>query len=480
MIRQVGKKRGFSKHLKTKIVATIGPASSNEKTLRRMIKNGASIARLNFSHGNHDDHRRVIETLRKISENPSTPIAVLQDLSGPKIRLAKLKEPVTLKKNKLVTLSVNPSLDAELYTDFKELPQLVNANDAILLDDGYIELRAVEVRKDFVKCRVIVPGVARSRKGINLPDAAVSIPVFTAKDREDLAFGLEQGVDMVAMSFVENAGDITPIREMVNRLSPDREVLVIAKIERPPALQNIEKIIDAFDGIMIARGDLGVEVAPEEVPVIQKKLIRMANFENKLVITATQMLESMMSNPRPTRAEASDVSNAILDGTDAVMLSGETAAGKYPVQAVEMMKRIALTTENSTLYPYFIDREKEHFSLIEAIVKNASELAEDLKAKAIMVYTHSGKTALLLSQYRPRCPVLAFTPHRDSVNRMAAYWGVSPHLIEFVASTDEMIHRGETHAKMEGLIKPGDRVVTVAGVTRMKGATNMLRISEIA
>ena len=479
MIRQVGKKRGFSKYLKTKIVATIGPASSNEKTLRRMIKNGVSIARLNFSHGSHDDHRRVIETLRKISENQNTPIAILQDLSGPKIRLAKLKEPVTLKKNKLVTLSVNPSLDAELYTDFKELPQLVNANDTILLDDGYIELRAHEIRKDAVKCRVIVPGIAKSRKGINLPDASVSIPVFTAKDREDLAFGLEQGVDMVAMSFVENAGDITPIREMVNRLSPNREVPVIAKIERPSALQNIEKIIDTFDGIMIARGDLGVEVAPEEVPVIQKKIIRMTNFENKLVITATQMLESMMSNPRPTRAEASDVSNAILDGTDAVMLSGETAAGKYPVQAVEMMKRIALTTENSNLYPYFIDRKKEHFSLTEAIVKNASELAEDLQAKVIMVYTHSGKTALLLSQYRPRCPILAFTPHRDTVNRMAAYWGVSPHYIEFVASTDEMIHRGEEHAKTKGLIKPGDHVVTAAGVTLMKGATNMLRVSVI-
>lgn len=479
MIRQVSKKKDFSKYLKTKIVATIGPASSDEKTLRRMVKSGMSVARLNFSHGNYNDHLRVIKTIRKISEDQSIPIGILQDLSGPKIRLAKFDTPVPLKKNTLITLSVNPSRDAELYTDFKDLPRLVNANDTILLDDGYIELRVVDVKKDAVVCRVKVPGIAKSRKGINLPDVCVSIPVFTAKDREDLEFGLKQKVDMVAMSFVENAENIIPIREMMDRFSPDREVLTIAKIERPVALNNIVKIIDTFDGIMIARGDLGVEVAPEEVPIIQKKLTHMADYENKLVITATQMLESMMSNPRPTRAEASDVSNAILDGTDAVMLSGETAAGKYPVQAVEMMKRIALTTENSRLYPHFIEREKEHFSLTEAIVKNASELAEDLKVKAIMVYTRSGKTALMLSHYRPRCPVLAFTPHRDAVNRMAAYWGVSPHYIDPVESTDEMILRGEEHAKMEGLVKPGDRVVTVAGVTRLKGATNMLRVSEI-
>lgn len=479
MIKQIKKKKGFSNYLKTKIVATIGPASSDEKKLRRMIKHGMSVARLNFSHGTHEGHLENIKTIRKISAELNIPVAILQDLCGPKIRLSKMENPVELKRGKTITLAADHAQKAELYTDYEDLPQLVKPNDTILLDDGYIELKAIKVEPGHITCRVIVPGMAKSRKGINLPDASISIPVFTAKDKEDLVFGLAQGVDMVAVSFVECAENIVPIREMIDSHSPGRDIPVIAKIERPAALKNIEKILEAFDGIMIARGDLGVEIPPEEVPVIQKKLINMANGRNKLVITATQMLESMISNPRPTRAEASDVSNAILDGTDAVMLSGETAAGKYPVESVEMMKRIALTTENSRLYNYAVEREKDFFSHTEAIVKSASEMADDLKAKAVLVFTRSGKTALLLSQYRPRCPILAFTPHEDAVMKMAAYWGVSPHYIEFVEHTDEMILRGEEHAQNEGLVKPGDLVITVAGVTRMKGATNMLRVSVI-
>lgn len=479
MINQIKKKKGFSNYLKTKIVATIGPASSNETTLQRMIKHGMSVARLNFSHGSYDDHLKNIKSIRNLSKTLNIPVAILQDLCGPKIRLSRMDNPVELKKGKTITLAADASLKADLYTDFKELPQLVEPNDTVLIDDGYIELKVLSVDSRSITCRVTVPGLAKSRKGINLPDTSVSIPVFTTKDKEDLAFGLAQGIDMVAVSFVESAENIIPIREMMETYAHERDIPVIAKIERPAALKNIEKILEAFDGIMIARGDLGVEIPPEEVPVIQKKLINMANDRNKLVITATQMLESMISNPRPTRAEASDVSNAILDGTDAVMLSGETAAGKYPVESVEMMKRIALTTENSLLYNYVIEREKDFFSYTEAIVKSASEMADDLKAKAILVFTRSGNTALLLSQYRPRCPILAFTPHEDAVMKMAAYWGVSPHFIEFVEHTDEMILRGEEHVRKEGMVKPGDLVITVAGVTRMKGATNMLRVSVI-
>jgi pyruvate kinase len=479
MINQIKKKKGFSNYLKTKIVATIGPASSNETTLQRMIKHGMSVARLNFSHGSHNDHLKTIKSIRNISKSLNIPVAVLQDLCGPKIRLSKMDNPVELKKGKTITLAVDTSRKADLYTDFKELPQLVKPNDTVLIDDGYIELKTLSVDTQSITCRVTVPGLAKSRKGINLPDSSVSIPVFTAKDKEDLAFGLAQGIDMVAVSFVESAENIIPIKEMMEIYARDRDIPIIAKIERPTALKNIEKILEAFDGIMIARGDLGVEIPPEEVPVIQKKLINMANDRNKLVITATQMLESMISNPRPTRAEASDVSNAILDGTDAVMLSGETAAGKYPVESVEMMKRIALTTENSQLYEYAIERKKDFFSHTEAIVKSASEMADDLKAKAILVFTRSGNTALLLSQYRPRCPILAFTPHEDTVMKMAAYWGVSPNFIEFVEDTDEMILRGEEFAREKGMVKPGDLVITVAGVTLMKGATNMLRVSVI-
>ncbi len=477
MIRPISKKQNFSRFLKAKIVATVGPSSADEATLLRMIKNGMSVARLNFSHGSHEAHLEVIERIRHISKKEGYPVAILQDLCGPKIRLSQMVEPVALKRNQVIKLSVDKSADADLFTDFFELPSVVKKGDAILLDDGYIELIALEVLADHVVCRVKVPGLAKSRKGINLPDMTASIPVFTPKDREDLAFGLEKGVDLVALSFVETRSDIEPIREMIeaSRGNP----MVIAKIERPAALRNIQGIVKAFDGIMVARGDLGVEMAPEEVPVFQKKLIHLANTENKLVITATQMLESMIGNPRPTRAEASDVANALMDGSDAVMLSGETAAGKYPVKAVNMMKRIALTMENSLLYDYTVQRQKEQISHTEAIAESATKIASDLKAKCIMVYTLSGNTALLLSKFRPPCPILAFSPYMESVWKMAAYWGVSPHCIDFTPYTDEMILLGEEHVKGEKLVKSGDLVITIAGVTRMKGATNMLRISKV-
>ncbi|MCP4150299.1 MAG: pyruvate kinase [bacterium] len=477
MIRQVRKKMNFSSFKSTKIVATVGPASSDEKTLMQMIKAGMSVARLNFSHGSYEAHEQLVKTIRKLSEELKTPVAILQDLCGPKIRLSHFEEPVRLKRNKYIKLAVDRAIKADLYTDFAELPRLVKKNETILLDDGYIELKVTAVEEKYIECRVKVPGLAKSRKGINLPDTDVSIPVFTPKDRADLAFGLEQKVDYVAMSFVESANNIVPIREMMTEAS--LSIPVIAKIERPVALKNIDSIIAAFDGIMVARGDLGVEVAPEEVPIIQKKLIHLANFNNKLVITATQMLESMMNNPRPTRAESSDVSNAILDGTDAVMLSGETAAGKYPVKAVNMMKRIALITENSKLYPHSIDWDKNSVSYTEAIVKSAAEIAEDLKAKYIMVFTHSGHTALELSKTRPTCPILAFTPNQRTVRKMAAFWGVSPHLIEYTPDTDEMIQLGNAHIKEDKLVKSGDLVVIVSGVTRNRGATNMLRIQKI-
>jgi len=306
----------------------------------------------------------------------------------------------------------------------------------------------------------------------------VSIPVFTEKDREDLQFGLAQEVDLVAMSFVDDASNLEPVHEMMHRA--ERKIPVIAKVERPKALTNIEGIVDAFDGIMIARGDLGVEVAPERVPLIQKELIQKANRDNKLVITATQMLESMIGNPRPTRAEASDVSNAILDGSDAVMLSGETAVGKYPVRAVDMMRRIARATEHSDLYRLrWLERKAEHHNHTEAIVKSAAQIASTLGAKYILVFSFSGTTALLLSKFRPECPIIAFTPNEDVVRRMASYWGVIPLKLPFTAHTDEMILKGEEMLDGRGFVNEGDLVVTVAGVTPMRGATNMLRVSEI-
>ena len=463
----------------TKVVATIGPASSAEETLRQLIHAGMSVARMNFSHGNHESHRVVIRRLRRLAEEEGITVAVLQDLSGPKIRLTEMAAPLEVKAGDRLTLSASPETPADLGTDFRDFPAMVSPGDTVLVDDGYIEMQVEAVEPPRVILKVSSDGIVRSRKGINLPDLSTAIPVFTAKDRADLAFGLEEKVDLVAMSYVAAATDADPIRAMMK--ASGWEVPIVAKIERPAALENIDAIVDAFDGIMIARGDLGVEVPPERVPVIQKQLIDLANQGNRLVITATQMLESMIHNPRPTRAEASDVSNAILDGSDAVMLSGETAVGEWPVEAVRMMQRIARTTEASDRYRRReAVREGKEDDPTTAIVASAARVARRLNSRCILVFSYSGATARLLSRQRPHCPVVAFTPQEAVVRQLAACWGVLPMPMEFTSSTDEMIQRGEELLKLKGLVSAGDRVVTVAGVTPMKGATNMLRVSEIA
>ena len=464
--------------IQTKIVATIGPASLNEDVLARMIESGMSVARLNFSHGDYPTHEKVINMVRKVAAEEGKPVAILQDLSGPKIRLIEMDEPLQVKRDQTIRLGVHESVEADIYTAFEALVEVVHAGDTILIDDGYIELRVESVEERILICKVMTEGLIKSRKGINLPDLSVSIPVFTEKDKKDLQFGLAHDVDLVAMSFVDDGSNIEPIRDMMRKAG--KKIPVIAKVERPRALSNIDGIISAFDGIMIARGDLGVEVAPERVPLIQKELIQRANRENKLVITATQMLESMIENPRPTRAEASDVSNAILDGSDAVMLSGETAVGKYPARAVDMMSRIACRTEKSELYRRrWLERKAGQNNPTESIVKSAAQISSTLGARYILVFSFSGVTALLLSKFRPCCPIIAFTPNEEVVRRMAAYWGVIPQRMDFTTHTDEMILRGEELLEARGLVDDGDLVVTVAGVTPMRGATNMLRISEI-
>ncbi|MCK5220740.1 MAG: pyruvate kinase [Candidatus Aminicenantes bacterium] len=363
----------------TKIICTVGPSSESVEVLEKMLKSGMSVARLNFSHGDFGTHKRAIKNIRTAAKNTGIPIAILADLSGPKIRVGELAEPVELIKNKVVSLGTRKG-DGTIYTDFTMLPEIVKKGDPILIDDGNIELKVTEVKSNSVDCKVVTPGVVKSKKGINLPASGLSIPVFTKKDRIDLKFSIGEGVDLIAMSFVDSPENIVPVRKMLKTYSAD--IPVIAKIERPQALDNIVEIVDVFDGIMIARGDLGVEVLPEKVPIIQKELILLANRENKLVITATQMLESMISSPRPTRAEASDVSNAILDGSDCVMLSGETAVGKYPVKAVNIMERIAGTTEGSRLYPYAIEKDDYELQHTEAIAKGAAEMAFDMDVKA--------------------------------------------------------------------------------------------------
>ncbi len=461
----------------TKIICTVGPSSQKVEVLEKMIMEGMCVARLNFSHGDHEDHRRSIINIRKAAEKAGSPIAVLADLSGPKIRVGELDEPVALNKGKVITIGTARKGTGTIYTDFKLLPQIVKKGDPILIDDGNIELKVEKVEDEYVECRVVNPGIVKAKKGINLPSSNFTIPVFTDKDRKDLIFSIGEGVDLVAMSFVDSAESIIPIRKILKKYSSDLQV--IAKIERPGALEKIEEIINVYDGIMIARGDLGVEVPPENVPIIQKELIILANRENKLVITATQMLESMISNPRPTRAEASDVSNAILDGSDGVMLSGETAVGSYPVKAVNIMSRIALKTESSGLYSYALEKTNYKLNYTEAIAKGAAELAYDMEIKAIMIFSWSGSTALLLSKYRPPCPVFAFTPDPKVRNRMAAFWGISPHLIKFTSKTDDMIRKGELVLKEEGHLKKGDTLLVVAGETPMRGATNMVKFLNV-
>lgn len=475
MIKLVGKKVGED-CVKTRVVATIGPSSSDKETLKKMAKAGMAVARVNFSHGAHEMHAEVIKRIRDVSKETGIPVAILQDLCGPKIRLGNLPEPVKLVKDSIIKLAIGQHPEAELFTDFEPLPDLVKKDDTILMNDGYVELLALEVTKEIITCKVIVPGTVSARKGINLPDSDTAIEVFTPKDRKDLEFGLQQNVDMVAMSFVDSAKNLIPVKKLMEEYS--RVVPVIAKIERPVALTNIEEIMDAFDGIMIARGDLGVEVPPEEVPIIQKKLTKYSNARNKLVITATQMLESMINNPRPTRAEASDVSNAILDGSDLVMLSGETAVGEYPVRSIQMMKRIARTTEGSLLYTYAKDIEKKEVDYTEAIARSAAKIAKDLNAKYILVFSFTGFTALRISKYRPHCPVFAFSSQPDVVTLMSSYWGVWPHLIPPTKQTDDMIREGENILKEKNLVNKGDLIITVSGNAPMKGATNMLKISQ--
>src|SRR5215470_14660595 len=391
---------------------------------------GMDVARLNFSHGSHDDHARSIKRLRETAEKEGRTICILQDLQGPKIRTGNLEghHPVTLKSKSHVTITPR---DIEgttelISTTFKTLAKEVHPGARILLSDGLIELRAVKIRGNDVECEVINGGMLGEHKGINLPGVALSIPALTDKDRCDLEFGLRHGIDAVALSFVRSAADVIMVKQII--ASHDKDVPVIAKLEKPQAIDHLEEILEAADGVMVARGDLGVEIAPEKVPVIQKHVIQRAAAWRKPVITATQMLESMIENPRPTRAEASDVANAIFDGTDAVMLSAETASGKYPRESVSIMSRIVVEAECNIgdLGPMRRRREHRGLSVAETICESIAHAAEDLPMGAIAIFTETGNTARMISKYRPPAPIYAFTHVEPVVQRLHLYWGVHP------------------------------------------------------
>jgi pyruvate kinase len=469
---------------RTKIVATIGPASRDPLVLRRLIEAGVDVVRLNFSHGEHQEHLAVLQAVREIAESRRKSVAILQDLSGPKIRTGKLKDggPVELVDGSRVVITTDESIEGDaglISTTYDLLPKDVHPGDRILLDDGNLELRVEAVRGELVDTTVVHGGPLKPNKGMNLPGARLSTPALTEKDRRDLAFGVRHGVDYIALSFVRQAADVEEAKALIHTLGGSAPL--IAKIEKREAVNDLPQILEAADGVMVARGDLGVELSTEEVPTLQKRIIEMANGASKCVITATQMLESMIENPRPTRAEASDVANAILDGTDAIMLSAETAAGAFPVESVATMARIALYTEQ-----HYGLRGTSRVtaggvtSIASSLARVANTVAEELDAKLIVVFTASGASARTVSAYRPRPPIAAITHNPDIYTRLALWWGVVPLQSTFVPTTDEMILAGEALLKKEGLVQAGDTVLMLAGQSHTTGATNMLRVHTIS
>jgi pyruvate kinase len=454
---------------RAKIVATIGPVSIGVECLKHLAEAGMDVARLNFSHGDHEFHAETIRQLRQVSEETGKAIAILQDLSGPKLRTGKLEndEPVRLEAGNKLTLTTHPVIGTKdrIFVDYAALPADVKPGDHILLDDGSIELSVLKTTENEVQTEIVNGGILGNHKGINLPGVVLSAPALSKQDLDDLAFGIDQGVDAVALSFVRRAEDIHTLRGAIAACCSERQDLpIIAKLERPEAVARLDPILEATDGVMVARGDLGVEVAPERVPSIQKEIIQRANEEHRIVITATQMLESMMENPHPTRAEASDVANAVFDGSDALMLSGETAVGKYPIKAVETMARIILDAEahmskwGQDFYNSTLETDDDAVATTHA----ARMLAHDRDVAAIAVFTRSGRTAKLMSSVRPRVPIWAFTPDSTTYQRMALLWGVQPFLMPMANSVEEMIEHVRTSSLASGLTKPGDQVVLVA------------------
>jgi len=478
---------GYAGMRHAKIVCTIGPASESPELLDRLIQSGMNAARLNFSHGSHESHARAIGAIRKAAERHDTPVAIIQDLQGPRIRVGDLPEGgIAVTPDQIVRLVVGPTSGKsgapalDIPVTYPHLADDVKPGARILIDDGLIELTVQQIRPQTVECRVNVGGTIGSHKGMNLPGTAISAATLTEKDREDLRFGLKHHVDYVALSFVRGPEDIIEARQLMAEYGD--EAPIIAKIERREAVDHLESLLDQVHGIMIARGDLGVEMGPEAVPVLQKRMITEANRRRKLVITATQMLESMTHNPRPTRAEASDVANAVFDGTDAVMLSAETAVGRYPDETVRVMDRIVRAAEEGK-EPGMIRRaEPGHgpASFPEAICASASSAASSTGASALVAFSQSGMTVHLMSKQRPTTPIIAFTPVEQVRQRMALCWGVLPYTMPLIEQTDARISAVECRLKAEGLAKTGDRIVIVSGaLVGLRGGTNLMKLHEV-
>jgi pyruvate kinase len=469
---------------RTKIVATVGPACCDVAGLRKLIENGVNVFRLNFSHGTQEQKAEWIATIRELSREVNRAVSIMGDLQGPKIRCGLMKDGgQMLVAGQLVVVTTRDLLGADglIPTTYRNLPQDVRSGDQILLDDGNLELKVIEIDGEDVRCEVVIGGLLKDRKGINLPGVNVSAPALTEKDLTDLAFCIDQNLDWVALSFVRHADEIYDLKR---RLYERKSLMgIIAKIEKPEAVENFNEILEASDGIMVARGDLGVEIQPERVPLIQKRIIHKCNVRGKPVITATQMLESMISNPRPTRAETSDVANAILDGTDAVMLSGETASGDYPFEAVAVMDRVARDVEADVMLqrsPATPEKAVEHRRQPEAIGRAACQIADTVGASAILAFTQTGGTAALVAKFRPSVPVLAVTPTQHVRRRMALFGGVHSLRVDIEGTTEAQIQSVETAVLAEGGLKRGDTVViTMGSPVSAPGTTNLIKVHRL-
>ena len=469
---------------KTKIICTIGPASEDRETLKKLMNAGMNGARFNFSHGTHEEQKEKMDMIKEVREELGLPVPIILDTKGPEIRTGNFGDgSVELKEGQKFTITTENMIGNGdvCSTTYKELPKDVKPGDKILIDDGLIELTVDKVGEYEIQTTVNNGGMIKDKRGINVPGVSVNLPAITENDKKDILFGITQNIDFIAASFIRKGKDVDYLRKFLNENDGD-SVRIISKIENKEGIDNIDDIIDASDGIMVARGDMGVEIPAEDVPLTQKSIIRKCNRKGKFVITATQMLDSMIRNPRPTRAEVADVANAILDGSDVVMLSGETAAGKYPVESVEMLVNVAKSTEKGIDYDGTI---KKHRASMEHSVTNAigyatCSSAESLGAEAIIAPTTSGYTARVMSSFRPQCPVISYSTSRRVMRRLALVWGVIPYYHEYMDEADVFFANVIEEAKHEGLIKDGDLIVLTAGLPLgIGGKTNMMRIHTV-
>ncbi len=469
---------------KTKIVCTIGPVSESKEMLKQLMQAGMNVARLNFSHGDFEEHGNRIKNIREACKELNRTCAILLDTKGPEIRTGVLKEePIELVQDETIILTTEDILGDKhrISVTYEGLPNDVQPGSTILIDDGLIGLKVLSVNGTEIECTIVNGGTIKSKKGVNVPGVKISLPGITEKDANDIKFGIEMGVDFIAASFVRKASDVLEIRDLLDQHEASH-IQIISKIENQEGVDNLDEILKASDGLMVARGDLGVEIPAEEVPLVQKRMIQKCNLAGKPVITATQMLDSMQRNPRPTRAEASDVANAIFDGTDAIMLSGETAAGKYPREAVETMSRIAEKAESALPYREIFLKQSnlQQTTVTEAISQAVANSALDLNAKAIVTSTESGYTSRMVSKYRPKAPIIAVTPKESVMRRLSLTWGVIPVKGEDATNTDELFRYAIDSAMKTNFIQSGDLIVITAGVpVGRSGTTNLIRIHHV-